>query len=81
MNAENSKWYKWLPNKDRHLRVRKKGSNSSKSNDKVGVVLPVYNQEREYLFECVQAIENQKYRNFELVIVIDGANAQTVKAV
>lgn len=81
MNAENSKWYKWLPNKERHLRVRKKGSNSSKSNDKVGVVLPVYNQEREYLFECVQAIENQKYRNFELVIVIDGANAQTVKAV
>ena len=81
MSAENSKWYKWLPNKDRHLRVRKKGSISAKSNDKVGVVLPVYNQERDYLFECVQAIENQKYRNFELVIVIDGANAQTVKAV
>ncbi|WP_411748042.1 hypothetical protein [Psychrobacillus psychrotolerans] len=30
------------------------------------------------MFECVQAIENQKYQNFELVIVIDGANDQTV---
>ena len=83
MNLENSKWYKWLPRRGRPLRVRKKGviSNAQKSSNKVGVVLPVYNQEREYLFECVQAIENQTYRNFELVIVIDGANAQTVKAV
>ena len=47
---------------------------------KVGVVLPVYNQEKTYLFECFQSIENQTYRNFELVIVIDGANAETVKA-
>ena len=83
MNLENSKWYKWLPRRGRPLRVRKKGviSNAQKSSNKVGVVLPVYNQEREYLFECVQAIENQTYRNFELVIVIDGANAQTVKVV
>lgn len=83
MSLETSKWYKWLPSKGRSLRVRKKGvlSDAQKSSNKVGVVLPVYNQEREYLFECVQAIENQTYRNFELVIVIDGANVQTVKAI
>ena len=83
MSLENSKWYKWLPSKNRHLRVRKTGvlSDAQKLSNKVGVVLPIYNQEREYLFECVQAIENQTYRNFELVIVIDGANVQTVKAI
>jgi glycosyltransferase involved in cell wall biosynthesis len=46
---------------------------------KIGVVLPIYNQEPHYLFECFQAIENQTYRNFELVIVLDGANQETVK--
>lgn len=83
MSSENNKWYKWLPRKSHPLRVKKKKilSEKQKSSNKVGVVLPVYNQEREYLFECVQAIENQTYRNFELVIVIDGANAPTVKAV
>ena len=82
MSTNNNKWYKWLSSKDRP-RVRKKGvlNENQIFNNKVGVVLPVYNQEKEYLFECVQAIENQTYRNFELVIVIDGANAQTVKAV
>lgn len=50
-------------------------------NNRVGVVLPVYNQERSYLLECIQSIENQTYRDFKLVIVIDGANDETVKAV
>ena len=49
--------------------------------NKVGVVLPVYNQEKEYLIECILALESQTYKNFSLVIVIDGANKETVNAV
>lgn len=49
-------------------------------NLKVGVVLPIYNQERDYVFECFLAIEQQTYCNFELVVVLDGANIDTVKA-
>jgi glycosyltransferase involved in cell wall biosynthesis len=48
---------------------------------KVGVVLPVYNQVREYLAESIGSLESQIYRNFKLIIVIDGANAETVEAV
>lgn len=82
MSFNNRTWHKWLSNRNSSLRLKKKGllSDAQKSSNKVGVVLPVYNQERDYLFECVQAIENQTYRNFELVIVIDGANIKTVKA-
>lgn len=47
----------------------------------VGVVLPVYNQEERYIYECLASIEAQTYRNFTLVIVIDGANHHTENAV
>ncbi|WP_026672610.1 glycosyltransferase family 2 protein [Alkalihalobacterium bogoriense] len=47
---------------------------------KVGVVLPVYHQKPAYLYECLQAMDKQTYTNFKLVIVIDGANQQTVNA-
>ncbi|MFS0596453.1 glycosyltransferase family 2 protein [Peribacillus frigoritolerans] len=48
---------------------------------KVGVVLPVFNQEPQYIFECIQSLQNQTYRQFKLAIVIDGANVETVNAV
>lgn len=48
---------------------------------KVGVVLPVYHQEREYIFECIQSMEKQTFRDYKLVIVLDGPNEETVKAV
>lgn len=48
---------------------------------KVGVVLPVYHQQPQYIFECIQSLEDQTYRNFKLIIVIDGANEETVQAV
>ncbi|MEH7178539.1 glycosyltransferase family 2 protein [Neobacillus vireti] len=47
----------------------------------VGVVLPVYNQKPQYIDECIQSLESQKFREFQLVIVIDGANQETVQAV
>ncbi|MDQ0114387.1 glycosyltransferase family 2 protein [Paenibacillus harenae] len=38
----------------------------------VGIVLPVYVQRRDYLRAAIRSIRNQLYRNFKLVIVIDG---------
>lgn len=48
---------------------------------KVGVVLPVYHQEREYIFECIQSMEKQTFRDYKLVIVLDGPNEETVAAI
>lgn len=45
----------------------------------VGIVLPIYNQKREYIFECLFTIEHQLYKNIKLIIVIDGANSDTIK--
>jgi glycosyltransferase involved in cell wall biosynthesis len=47
----------------------------------IGVVLPVYNQQAAYVYECIEAVEKQVYRDFKLIIVIDGANQETVEAV
>ncbi|QXE00859.1 glycosyltransferase [Terribacillus sp. DMT04] len=47
----------------------------------IGVVLPVYNQQAAYVYECIEAMEKQVYRDFKLIIVIDGANQDTVEAV
>ncbi|QXE03588.1 glycosyltransferase [Terribacillus sp. DMT04] len=47
----------------------------------IGVVLPVYNVEVLYIYECMQAIEQQIHRDFKLIIVLDGANQQTVEHV
>jgi glycosyltransferase involved in cell wall biosynthesis len=48
---------------------------------KVGVVLPVYHQEREYIFECIESMEKQTFRDFKLIIVLDGPNEETVRAI
>lgn len=48
---------------------------------KIGLVLPIYNQHAEYINECLDSIEKQSFRDFRLVIVIDGANAATADAV
>ena len=39
---------------------------------KIGVVVPVYNAKK-YLCQCVDSILNQKYSNFEVVLVDDGS--------
>jgi glycosyltransferase involved in cell wall biosynthesis len=48
---------------------------------KVGVVLPVYHQEREYIFECIESMEKQTFRDYKLIIVLDGPNKDTVNAI
>jgi len=48
---------------------------------KIGLVLPVYNQDAGYIRECLDSILAQRFRNFKVVIVIDGANETTREAV
>jgi alpha-1,3-rhamnosyltransferase len=38
----------------------------------ITVIIPCYNHEK-YLMECIESINNQKYRNFQWIIVDDGS--------
>lgn len=40
---------------------------------KFSILVPVYNVEK-YLPECLESIENQTYRDFEVILVDDGSN-------
>lgn len=40
--------------------------------DKISVIIPVYNVER-FLKECVESVLNQSYSNFEIILVDDGS--------
>ncbi|OTA44624.1 glycosyl transferase family 2 [Limosilactobacillus reuteri] len=40
--------------------------------DKISIVVPVYNV-KQYLKRCVRSIENQTYRNLEIILVDDGS--------
>jgi glycosyltransferase involved in cell wall biosynthesis len=47
----------------------------------VGIVMPVYNQKESYLRSAIQSILAQSYRDFQLIIVIDGASSDVEKAI
>ncbi len=48
-----------------------------KSNEPlISVIVPVYNGQ-DYLADCIDSIENQTYRNLEVIIVNDGSTDQT----
>ena len=62
-------------------RLMNKGLNSvilkqmeRKSNDKqdplITVIVPTYNAER-YIEDCIESIEKQTYRNFEIIVIND----------
>ena len=44
----------------------------------VSLVIPVYNKGN-YVAECLQSIDNQVYRNFELLLIDDGSTDISVK--
>lgn len=41
-------------------------------NPKVSIIIPLYNQER-YLSACIKSLQNQTYKNIEIIIVNDGS--------
>ena len=45
---------------------------------KISVIVPVYNVEK-YIFQCVDSILNQTYRNIEIIIVDDGSTDKSSK--
>ena len=44
----------------------------------ISVIVPVYNGEK-YLEKCIQSIEEQTYRKFEIIIINDGSTDDTAK--
>ncbi|WP_337099009.1 glycosyltransferase family 2 protein [Paenibacillus sp. YIM B09110] len=47
----------------------------------VGIVMPVYKQKTRFLQAALRSILNQRYRNYKLIIVIDGTTANVVQTV
>jgi len=45
--------------------------------DKVSIIIPVYNTNEEYLDECFKSINNQTYKNIEVIVVDDGSKEKT----
>ncbi|WP_297514505.1 glycosyltransferase family A protein, partial [Flavobacterium sp.] len=42
------------------------------NNPRISVIVPIYNTEK-YLAKCIKSILNQTYKNFELLLIIDGS--------
>tara|TARA_B100000945_G_scaffold321092_1_gene333786 strand:- start:6386 stop:7384 length:999 start_codon:yes stop_codon:yes gene_type:complete len=51
-----------------------------KSDPKISVLMPVYNDE-EYILEAIESILNQTYINFEFIIVNDGSTDNSLKII
>lgn len=41
-------------------------------NEKISVIVPLYNKEK-HIYQCLNSIKNQKFKNFEVFIIDDGS--------
>ena len=51
-----------------------------KSDPKISVLMPVYNDEK-YILEAIESILNQTYINFEFIIINDGSSDNSLKII
>ena len=54
-------------------------NNEEKEEALISVILPVHNVKESFLREAVDSVLKQTYTNFELIIINDGADEETVK--
>ena len=45
---------------------------------KISIIIPIYNAER-YVLDCLKSIENQTFKDFEVILVDDGSEDNTVR--
>ena len=57
---------------DKLSRKRNKIEMVTEENFLISIVIPVYNEEK-YLEQCLNSIQNQTYKNFEVILVNDGS--------
>lgn len=55
-------------------------TNSSQSNSKVSVIVPVYNASR-YLNDCIESILSQDYKDIELILINDGSTDDSLSII
>ena len=47
---------------------------------KFSIVIPVYNVEN-YIGKCLESIKNQTFKDYEIIVVDDGSNDNSMKIV
>ncbi len=43
----------------------------------ISILIPIHNTPIEYIKECFESIDNQSFKNYEVVVVDDGSNEET----
>lgn len=73
-------FYAKLPETGSTLRIKRNKKNSMNKEDLVSVIVPVYNAEK-FLADTITTVQNQTYKNWELIMVDDCSTDNSVKII